>query len=59
MLLCLLGASLQVACAPLALSQAQHPGWTADPTMCQDALLTKYGVMITMLDGSLAQQGRA
>lgn len=59
MLLCLLGAAVQVALAPLALSQAQHPGWTADPTMCQDALLTKCGGMTMVLDGGLAQQGRA
>lgn len=50
MVLFLLGAG-----ARLALSQPQHPGRAADPTVCQGTLLTKRGETTAVL----AWQGRA
>lgn len=53
MLLCLLGATVQVALDLLVLLQAQHPSWTTDPTVCHNALLTKCGGMTMVLNESL------
>lgn len=52
MLLCFLGATVQVAHDHLVLLQAQHPSWTTDPTVCHNALLTKRGGMTMVLNGS-------
>lgn len=52
MLLCLMGATVQVAHDHLVLLQAQHPSWiTQHPSVCHNALLTKRGGMATVLNG--------
>lgn len=54
MLLCLMGATVQVVHDHLVLLQAQHPSWTTDPTVCHNALLTKCGAMTMVMGVSMA-----